>query len=67
MSDDIHAAFASDLSWLIECHQPALWIHGHTHTASDYRVGSMRVVNTQRGYYGEETGWNPGFVVDLTP
>ncbi len=29
---------------------PALWIHGHTHTSRDYRVGGCRVVCNPRGY-----------------
>jgi 3',5'-cyclic AMP phosphodiesterase CpdA len=29
---------------------PVLWIHGHTHTSFDYRVGSCRVLCNPRGY-----------------
>lgn len=29
---------------------PELWIHGHTHTSFDYRVGDCRVVCNPRGY-----------------
>lgn len=29
---------------------PMLWVHGHTHTSFDYRVGNCRVVCNPRGY-----------------
>jgi len=29
---------------------PVLWIHGHTHSSHDYRVGNCRVVCNPRGY-----------------
>lgn len=29
---------------------PALWLHGHTHTSHDHRVGRCRVVCNPRGY-----------------
>jgi predicted phosphodiesterase len=29
---------------------PALWVHGHTHTSHDYRVGGCRVLCNPRGY-----------------
>ena len=29
---------------------PCLWVHGHTHTSFDYRVGRCRVVSNPRGY-----------------
>ena len=48
--DDTDASFASDLSAVIERYEPALWIHGHLHNASDYQVGATRVVCNPRGY-----------------
>ncbi len=29
---------------------PALWLHGHTHSSHDYRVGRCRIVCNPRGY-----------------
>lgn len=43
------AAFASDLERLIHAHEPALWVHGHTHHDVDYRIGRTRVLSRQRG------------------
>ena len=39
-SDPVTGGFVSDLSGLIEAGQPELWVHGHVHNSSDYRVGT---------------------------
>ena len=51
---------------------PELWIHGHTHTSFDYRVGKCRVVCNPRGYLmgrmrdkPENPQFNPSLVVEL--
>lgn len=49
-NDPLSAAFVSDLDDLITTYQPALWIHGHTHTSFDYMVGATRVLANPRGY-----------------
>lgn len=49
-SDLTSAAFASDLTEIIEQHGPALWVHGHMHNSSDYAVGSTRIVCNPKGY-----------------
>lgn len=65
-SDAQTPAFVSDLGELIERHRPALWVHGHTHTSFDYRVGGTRVVCNPRGMGREnERGFDPGLVLDL--
>ncbi len=48
--NSIDAAYASDLSRLIERHQPAWWIHGHTHRPTDFVLGRTRVANASTGY-----------------
>ena len=53
----------SDLAELIERRQPPLWIHGHAHTSSDYRIGRTRTVCNPFGYAGREE--NPSFRRDL--
>jgi hypothetical protein len=35
---------------LILAHQPAVWVHGHTHDNFDYRIGETRVVCNPFGY-----------------
>lgn len=64
-TNELAAAYASDLSQLIEAKQPDLWIHGHTHLHLDWRHGPTRVVSNARGY-GKQNAWfDPGFVVDI--
>lgn len=43
----------------------ALWVHGHTHTSVDFEMAGTRVVSNQRGYPGEESGFQPSLVIDL--
>lgn len=50
------AAFGSDLSAEL-LNQAGLWIHGHTHSSHQYRVGGCRVVCNPRGY---PWGWIDG-------
>ena len=56
----ISTAFYSHLENLIEKTQPDLWVHGHMHNSSDYRIGKTRVVCNPCGYSeGENEGWDP--------
>lgn len=61
----LNPAFVSDLSFLIERGQPALWVHGHTHRPVDYRMGSTRIVCNPRGYGSGDTGFDPSLVIEL--
>lgn len=70
----VSAAFGSNLDDLVA--RSHLWIHGHTHNAFDYRVGTDpekgRVICNPRGYRretyvgtrGEKTGWHSRLLVD---
>lgn len=65
-NDPLTSAFVSDLSTTIERYQPELWIHGHTHTSFDYRVGATRVICNPRGYPAENTsGFDPAIVIEI--
>jgi Icc-related predicted phosphoesterase len=48
--DPLTPAFVSNLDELIVKHQPRYWIHGHTHSSFDYRIGQCRVICNPRGY-----------------
>jgi predicted phosphodiesterase len=69
--DPVSAAFISDLEAMILEAQPALWVHGHTHTSFDYTVGATRVVCNPRGYarkpnaHRENPEFSAGFVVEV--
>lgn len=61
----LSAGYASHMDALVD--RCDLWIHGHLHDVSDYRLGDGRVICNPRGYeaLGESSGWNPMLVVDL--
>jgi len=51
----MNGAFRSDLDeFIMDRPQIRLWIHGHMHNASDYRIDQTRVVCNPRGYIGYE-------------
>jgi Icc-related predicted phosphoesterase len=62
--DLVTAAFATNLERRTCGVQ--LWVHGHTHVGSDYRLGDCRVVNNPRGYlaYGEGSAFDQNLVCD---
>jgi Icc-related predicted phosphoesterase len=60
------AAYASPLEAMVSDLSPALWIHGHIHKKSDYRLGGTRVLCNPRGYPDEPCdGFDPGLVVTV--
>lgn len=65
----LNPAFASDLTGLIERHQPDLWIHGHVHASCDHRIGRTRIVCNPRRYvtHGrmENAHFDPQLVIGL--
>jgi Icc-related predicted phosphoesterase len=65
--DPINAAYASDLEALIERTRPQLWVHGHIHSSSDYRIGSTRVICNPRGYFPSQLNpdFDPALVIEL--
>ena len=61
----LNAAFASNLekaAWSCD-----MWIHGHIHDATQYKIADASVVCNPRGYpaLGEESGWDPALVVSV--
>jgi len=63
--DMTNAAFASDLTGLIEEAKPVLWIHGHIHDSCDYVVGSTRIIANPRGYENENVEFTSALVVKV--
>jgi Icc-related predicted phosphoesterase len=55
----LNCFLSSDLAQLMADRQPALWVHGHAHTSSDYHVGRTRTVCNPFGYSGRKE--NPDF------
>lgn len=71
-NDPITPAFCSDLSKLLEGSGAALWVHGHTHSSSNYVAGQTKVVCNPKGYGPmsrsggiENREFNPHFVLEV--
>jgi Icc-related predicted phosphoesterase len=54
------AAYASDMESMVEDSGPSLWVHGHTHASTDYRLHDTRVVSNPKGF-GVGDSVNPLF------
>lgn len=65
--DLLNGAFASDLEDFMYEMRADLWVHGHMHNFSDYKIDNTRVVCNPVGYtnYNEHTGFQPDFVVEV--
>jgi predicted phosphodiesterase len=64
----LNVFFLCDMTAHIEARRPKLWIHGHTHTRCDYRLGATRVVANPLGYPKElvsQAAFDPRFCVDV--
>ncbi|MCO7226679.1 metallophosphoesterase [Pleionea sp. CnH1-48] len=60
------AAYASDLSALVEHYQPSLWLHGHLHNSSKYVIDGCRIVCNPKGYYNQENpDFDPEFCINV--
>ena len=46
-----------DMVEIIETHQPALWVYGHTHECDDQMIGRTRIISNQLGYSGSCGGF----------
>ena len=63
--DSLTPAYASYLDLLVEDSGADFWLHGHTHSSSDYLVGDTRVVANPRGYPGLDHDLNVGYNDEL--
>lgn len=61
----INSFFATDLEYLIEDKRPKLWVHGHTHSAFDYTIGSTRILCNPLGYPAERSLFNENLIVEV--
>ena len=64
--DALTSAFASHLEDYVEESGAKLWIHGHTHSSCDYKIGQTRVICNPRGYPPfNNHQFNPNLVVEV--
>ena len=57
--------FVSAMDDLIADRQPALWIHGHTHTGCDYVADNTRIICNPFGYPGAHVGFRENLIVEV--
>jgi predicted phosphohydrolase len=63
--DLLNAAYASDLTDIIEAGRPAMWFHGHVHECRNYRILETVIVSNPRGYGDENVAFDPALVVEV--
>jgi len=63
----LSAAYASDLSDLEGLDLVGLWLHGHSHYVSDYKINTTRVLCSARGYAPSHLvdGFNVAKIIDI--
>jgi Icc-related predicted phosphoesterase len=63
-----NAAFASELSPMIQTRKPTFWVHGHIHCFQDYEESGTRVLCNPRGYHNDPStgGFRPGLVIETS-
>jgi len=66
-SDILSAAYVSDMTGIIERHQPDLWVYGHTHESIDLTVGRTRIVSNAKGYgfLPENMSFDATFTIEI--
>jgi Icc-related predicted phosphoesterase len=62
----LSAAYASELLPLVDRHQPAIFVTGHTHFSMNLRRGRTRLVSNPRGYPGENPSFDPAFTMEIS-
>jgi Icc-related predicted phosphoesterase len=67
LRDSLTPSFASRFEKRILEYEPLLWVHGHIHSPSDYRIGKTRVICNPLGYPGEPSRktFIPNLVINL--
>ncbi|WP_102959332.1 metallophosphoesterase [Mangrovicella endophytica] len=64
-SAELNQCYASNLEAEIHLWRPTLWVHGHIHSARDYRIGPTRIICNPAGRAEEYTGFEPELIVDI--
>ena len=50
IGDSLNGYFTNAMDHFIEILGPSVWVHGHCHNTSDYRIGDTRILCNPRGY-----------------
>lgn len=60
-----HLTAAYCNNWPSLVMQADMWIFGHTHHSIDTEMGGCRLISNPRGYPSEQTGFNPGKILEI--
>lgn len=60
----LNCYFASNLNEMIEKREPTMWVHGHTHSFFNYKLGKTEIVCNPRGYPNESHGYKE-FTIEI--
>lgn len=65
--DPLRFAYCNQLDGLIRDSDIALWVHGHVHCGSSYRINGTQVICNPRGYYKHNLveGFQPARIVEI--
>lgn len=62
----VNHGYYSDLDYIMEeNHNIEMWIHGHTHSSFDYKVGHTQVVCNPKGYGNENKEFSPNTIYEV--
>lgn len=62
---DGHVSAAYYNRWHALVEKADYWVFGHTHHSIDKVLGRCRLLSNQRGYPGEDCGFEPGKVIEI--
>lgn len=66
IGNTVTSAYVSNLEETILEYAPSLWLHGHLHNSSSYKIGNCKVVCNPRGYPDElNPNFKPRLVVNV--
>lgn len=57
--------FINESEDMVGKHGEQLWIHGHCHNNSEFRVNGVDIIANPKGYYNENERYSPGLIVEV--
>lgn len=61
----VNAGFHSNSDHLMFAYKIDYWLYGHTHVTLSRKINDTHVISNQRGYAGEDSGFDDAFWLDI--
>lgn len=61
----VNAGFHANADQLFYDHEIGYWFYGHTHVSQTIKINGVPVISNQRGYVGEDSGFDHAFWIDI--